>query len=75
MVTDPETDVKTYCCIHNYGDIVALEYGKEKFKFPPIRGKADNGDEFAGYELLESLTRKELGKLSNCLFYTIVSIR
>lgn len=72
VVTDPKTDVKTYCCIHNYGDTVAFEYGKEKFKFPPIRGKADNEDEFAGYEPLESLTRKELGKLSHCLFYTIV---
>ena len=32
VVTDPKTDVKTYCCIHNYGDTVAFEYGKEKFK-------------------------------------------
>ena len=29
VVIDPKTDVKTYCCIHNYGDTVPFEYGKE----------------------------------------------
>lgn len=72
VVIDPKTNERTYCSIHNSGDIVAFEYGREKFKFLPFRDKVDDEVEFADYKRLDGLTREELGKLSHCFFYTIV---
>lgn len=72
VVIDPKTNERTYCGIHNCGDLVAFEYGREKFKFLPVRDKVDDEVEFADYKQLDGLTREELGQLSHCLFYTIV---
>lgn len=69
---DNKSGVKRFGCLHNDGDIVAIEFGHEKYCFIPIRGVVVEKANYVGYELLDDITKERLGRLSHCLFHTMV---
>ena len=69
---DNKSGVKRFGCLHSEGNNIAIEFGNEKYRFMSVR---ENEDEAAGdmeYKLLDDITKEKLGRLSHCLFHTIV---
>lgn len=69
---DNKTGERRLGCLHNDGDVIAIEFGDKKYRFLAVRNGKEEDENFADYELLNDMTRKELGKLSHYLFHTIV---
>lgn len=69
---DNKTGEKWFGCLHSEGNNIAVEFGNEKYRFMSVRKKEDEAAGDMEYELLDDITKEKLGRLSHCLFHTIV---
>lgn len=69
---DNKTGEKRFGCLHSEGNNIAVEFGNEKYRFMSVRKKEDEAAGDMEYELLDDITKEKLGRLSHCLFHTIV---